>query len=305
MQLCLCRCLACYTAYYCRLARHMYFYFVLAPPLLSRLSHSLPPRPLQVKGGGSIPTKGTVYTLEAVSKDDFKRDVLKSDTAVLELPQLELVMEMGTLGSMYTTVEGLLNKVTPLVKSSRNPDLRGPLPRRRLRNIWFLLPTSPPPVPPGHVEDVGRTTICWWGRILEHEHFRPCWKAQIRVQAEHGGSGGGGMAWVVGRGVLADVSQRQQSARPDVTFYSLLATSGTSCSLCFAPSRTYVFLRRALLSHAQSFGGTSPSIAGAWGTGPPQRAYAARLLFDVLPWLAEYPNRCTSRNAKLLAPVAV
>ncbi len=43
--------------------------------------------------------------------DDFRRDVLKSDTAVLELPQIDLVMEMGTLGSMYTTVEGLLNKV--------------------------------------------------------------------------------------------------------------------------------------------------------------------------------------------------
>lgn len=42
--------------------------------------------------------------------EDFKRDVLKSDTAELELPQLELVMEMGTLGSMYTTVEGLLKK---------------------------------------------------------------------------------------------------------------------------------------------------------------------------------------------------
>lgn len=53
-----------------------------------------------------------MYTLEAVSKDDFRRDVLKSDTAVLEVPQLDLVMEMGTLGSMYTTVEGLLNKVS-------------------------------------------------------------------------------------------------------------------------------------------------------------------------------------------------
>lgn len=32
---------------------------------------------------------------------------------MLEIPQLELVMEMGTLGSMYTTVEGLLVKVLP------------------------------------------------------------------------------------------------------------------------------------------------------------------------------------------------
>ena len=52
-----------------------------------------------------------MYTLRAVSREDFRRDVLKSDTAQLELPELELVLEMGTLGSMYTTVEGLLNKV--------------------------------------------------------------------------------------------------------------------------------------------------------------------------------------------------
>lgn len=65
----------------------------------------------QVKGGGAIPLRGTQYTLEATSKEDFRRDVLKSDTAVLELPEIELVLEMGTLGSMYTTVEGLLNKV--------------------------------------------------------------------------------------------------------------------------------------------------------------------------------------------------
>lgn len=64
-----------------------------------------------MKGGGAIPPRGTKYTLNAVSKEDFRRDVLKSDTAVLELPQIELVMEMGTLGSMYTTVEGLLSKV--------------------------------------------------------------------------------------------------------------------------------------------------------------------------------------------------
>lgn len=70
---------------------------------------SVPP---QVKGGGAIPNRGTKYTLETTSREDFRRDVLKSDTAVLEVPELELVLEMGTLGSMYTTVEGLLNKVS-------------------------------------------------------------------------------------------------------------------------------------------------------------------------------------------------
>lgn len=66
---------------------------------------------VQVKGGGAIPDKGTSHSLTATSLEDLRRDVLKSDTAVLEVPELELVMEMGTLGSMYTTVEGLLTKV--------------------------------------------------------------------------------------------------------------------------------------------------------------------------------------------------
>lgn len=65
-----------------------------------------------------------MYTLKAVSKDDFRRDVLKSDTAVLEVPQIELVMEMGTLGSMYTTVEGLLNKVLALIRLSADTPFR-------------------------------------------------------------------------------------------------------------------------------------------------------------------------------------
>ncbi|CAN0317335.1 unnamed protein product, partial [Discosporangium mesarthrocarpum] len=65
----------------------------------------------QVKGGGAVPKRGTSYTLNATSVEDFRRDVLKSDTCRMNLPDIDLVMEMGTLGSMYTTVEGLLAKV--------------------------------------------------------------------------------------------------------------------------------------------------------------------------------------------------
>ena len=39
------------------------------------------------------------------------RDVLKSDSAGLSIPEVDLEMEAGSLGGVYTTVEGLLKKV--------------------------------------------------------------------------------------------------------------------------------------------------------------------------------------------------
>ena len=39
------------------------------------------------------------------------RDVLKSDSAGLSIPEVGLEMEAGSLGGVYTTVEGLLKKV--------------------------------------------------------------------------------------------------------------------------------------------------------------------------------------------------
>lgn len=65
----------------------------------------------EVKGGGSVPTYGTEVTLKANSVSDLKRDILKSDTCMVSIPELDLEMQYGTLGGMYTTVEGLINKV--------------------------------------------------------------------------------------------------------------------------------------------------------------------------------------------------
>jgi zinc finger protein len=66
----------------------------------------------EVKGGGAIPTLGTETHLLVTSADDMKRDVLKSDTAMIVIPELDLELSHGTLGGLYTTVEGLLNKIT-------------------------------------------------------------------------------------------------------------------------------------------------------------------------------------------------
>jgi zinc finger protein len=42
---------------------------------------------------------------------DLKRDLFKSDTCKVIIPEVELELDYGTLGGQYTTVEGLLEKI--------------------------------------------------------------------------------------------------------------------------------------------------------------------------------------------------
>jgi len=70
-------------------------------------------RNVEVKGGGAVPPAGTLtelrYDPAAPDADrDMTRDVIKSDTSAVEIPEIELLLEAGSLGGMYTTVEGLL-----------------------------------------------------------------------------------------------------------------------------------------------------------------------------------------------------
>lgn len=65
----------------------------------------------EVKGGGAIPAFGTTITLQVQHPDDLAREVLKSDTAGIAIPQLDFELEEGGLDGLYTTVEGLLNKI--------------------------------------------------------------------------------------------------------------------------------------------------------------------------------------------------
>ena len=57
-----------------------------------------------------VPAKGQIFTLVS-SPDDMARDVLKSATADVILPDIELEASQASLGSVYT-VEELLSKCT-------------------------------------------------------------------------------------------------------------------------------------------------------------------------------------------------
>lgn len=65
---------------------------------------------VEVKGGGAVPPLGTVTTLrftpgEEWSAEDLGRDVIKGDTASVEILELDLELAQGSLGGLYTTVE--------------------------------------------------------------------------------------------------------------------------------------------------------------------------------------------------------
>ena len=65
----------------------------------------------EVKPSGAISEFGTRNTLRVTEIEDLKREVLKSDSAGVRIPELDLELMPGTLGGKYTTVEGLLGDI--------------------------------------------------------------------------------------------------------------------------------------------------------------------------------------------------
>ena len=65
-------------------------------------------RSSEVKPGTGIEEKGIKYTLKLTDPSDLNRDLLKSDHASFEIPEIEFYMSEGTLGSKFTTIEGIL-----------------------------------------------------------------------------------------------------------------------------------------------------------------------------------------------------
>lgn len=65
----------------------------------------------EVKTGGAIPEKGRKISLKVTDPEDLSRDILKSESAGLQIPELHLDLTPGTLGGRFTTLEGLLRQV--------------------------------------------------------------------------------------------------------------------------------------------------------------------------------------------------
>ena len=54
-----------------------------------------------MKSGGGIESKGKRITLTVTDKSDLNRDVLKSETCDLKIPELEFEMGGAALGGRY------------------------------------------------------------------------------------------------------------------------------------------------------------------------------------------------------------
>lgn len=79
----------------------------------------------EVKAGGPISQKGRRIILNITDAEDLSRDILKSETCGLRIPEVDLELNPGTLGGRFTTLEGLLTQVyeeleqrTPFISAS-------------------------------------------------------------------------------------------------------------------------------------------------------------------------------------------
>eukprot|EP00349_Pseudokeronopsis_sp_Brazil_P004420 CAMPEP_0202961622 /NCGR_PEP_ID=MMETSP1396-20130829/5695_1 /ASSEMBLY_ACC=CAM_ASM_000872 /TAXON_ID= /ORGANISM="Pseudokeronopsis sp., Strain Brazil" /LENGTH=155 /DNA_ID=CAMNT_0049681597 /DNA_START=1088 /DNA_END=1555 /DNA_ORIENTATION=- len=73
-----------------------------------------------IKQGGGISEKATRLVLKVESSEDLNRDLYKSDSCVVAIPEIDFAMAPGSLGSKYTTVEGLIDSIHTRLQES-NP----------------------------------------------------------------------------------------------------------------------------------------------------------------------------------------
>ena len=71
-----------------------------------------------VKTGGKIPDNGQRIWLEVQGPIDLRRDILKSETCLLKIPECGVEVQPGTMGGRFTTVEGLLTQIRDDLRSS-------------------------------------------------------------------------------------------------------------------------------------------------------------------------------------------
>jgi zinc finger protein len=99
----------------------------------------------EVKSGTGIEEKGLRYTLKITDASDLNRDMLKSDTASFEIPEIDFYMNAGTLGDKFTTVEGLLKdlkdnlfQVSPFSQGDSETQAKAKLMDELLKNIDMI-----------------------------------------------------------------------------------------------------------------------------------------------------------------------
>ncbi|XP_036180152.1 zinc finger protein ZPR1 isoform X2 [Myotis myotis] len=73
----------------------------------------------EVKSGGAVEPLGTRITLRITDPSDMTRDLLKSETCSVEIPELEFELGMAIFGGKFTTLEGLLKDIRDLIMEGK------------------------------------------------------------------------------------------------------------------------------------------------------------------------------------------
>ena len=71
-----------------------------------------------VKTGGEVPKLGKKIWLRVKDAKDLGRDILKSETCLLKIPECRVEVTPGTMGGKFTTVEGLVTQIRDDLKGS-------------------------------------------------------------------------------------------------------------------------------------------------------------------------------------------
>ncbi|XP_045456297.1 zinc finger protein ZPR1 [Melitaea cinxia] len=80
----------------------------------------------EVKSGGGVEDQGVRFEVRVATKEDFSRDILKSETCNMLIPELDLEVGGRALGGRFSTAEGLVRATLEQIKDA--PTLQGDTP---------------------------------------------------------------------------------------------------------------------------------------------------------------------------------
>ncbi|XP_045525587.1 zinc finger protein ZPR1 [Pieris brassicae] len=91
----------------------------------------------EVKSGGGIEEKGVRFEVRIAGKEDFSRDILKSETCSMSIPELEVEVGGRALGGRFTTAEGVIRGCIEQLADA--PSLHGDAPAPSKGNLQKFL----------------------------------------------------------------------------------------------------------------------------------------------------------------------
>lgn len=93
---------------------------------MATLCESCGHRTNEVKSGAGIEPQGVRIEVTITGKEDFSRDLLKSETCDMEIPELELEVGPTILGGRFTTIEGIIAAMKEQLSSTFTGDSSDP-----------------------------------------------------------------------------------------------------------------------------------------------------------------------------------